>query len=219
MNFLNKSISAAAIAMFFLVPNFARSAIIFESALAGPGGVSGITIGGSSKQIYGAAFSINQVVQVDGIGGTFFSQGSGFPSDIFGAIISLPSIDAIPTGNPFTGPEVIGTTVFSVLNTSGADVSANLAVVLFPGSYAVVFGNDHFGSSGTAAAPPAGNILSSHYLVWNTNSSGWQGGTGYSRFFVTGTTVPEPTSMVLGLSAILGLIAVKRKRKLSLFKN
>ena len=193
---MNKNLFSliVSIAALIVTPSAAPAAIIFESAQPGGGGQSGITIGGASHQIYGAAFSISTGVHVDSIGGLINPSGAPFTNDIFGALVRLTSVDALPTGNPFTGPEVVASVVFN----AGSD--APLSVDLDPGAYAVVFGNDQFGATGTAVAPPAGTVLTTHYLVWNTNAGSWGGGTGYSRFYVTGTVVPEPSSALLLLS-------------------
>ena len=91
----------------------AKASVIFESALPGaPGQTAGISIGGNSVpgKIYGTAFSLAQNAQVEAIGGLFFSGGGGFPDDIFGAIVELTSIDAVPVGDPFLTSEVVALT-------------------------------------------------------------------------------------------------------------
>ena len=204
------------VALFLLLtPSVAFCDYIFQSALPGSGGTSGITIGGSSNQIYGAAFAVDSNVQVDAIGGYFFSQGSPFPDDIFGAIIRLSLIDAVPTGDPFSGTEVVASIVFNVGSTSANDVTVPLAVDLSPGTYAVVFGNDQFRATGVAAAPEAGAVQTSNYLVWNTDSGVWREGSGYSRFYVTGTvsTVPEPSGLGLCSAGILSILVFFRNRR------
>ena len=204
-----KSFLSAVIAAMLI--STARAAIVFESALPGGGGESGITLGDGSSQIYGAAFTISQGVHVDSIGGLMFAVGAPFSDDIFGAIVRLSSVDAVPTGNPFAGADVAASTVFHVGSTSSHEVTTPLSVDLDPGAYAIVFGNNQFGATGAAGAPPAGAVLTTHYLVWNTNSGGWKTGTGYSRFVVNGTTVPEPSTSLL-LVVATGFLATFRGR-------
>jgi hypothetical protein len=131
------------------------AAVIFESALPiepQPGLQSGIVIGGSPEnQIYGAAFSIPHTVQVEAIGGFFFGP-SAYPNDVFGAIVRLPSIDGFPSGNPLNASGVVAHTVFDVGKGIAHEVTLPLAATLEPGAYAVVFGNNHFGAEGFAAA-------------------------------------------------------------------
>jgi hypothetical protein len=168
-----------------------HAGLIYQSALPGGyGGDSGSTIGGysGSGQILGAAFSLSESVHVDAIGGLFFSSPSNGPDDIFGAIVRLGSITALPTGNPFDLGEVVGSTVFHVGSATAVDVSAPLSLDLDPGNYAVVFGSGYFGAGGIAGASPAGGSLSSRYLYWGDGFPGgtsWhEGGHTSERFFI-----------------------------------
>jgi hypothetical protein len=83
---------------------------------------------------------------VDGVGGHLV----GFGGEIFAALVSLSSIDAFPTGLPFTEEEVIATTTFAPPALSD-DVRTPLSARLPPGSYALVFGSGEFGATGEGA--------------------------------------------------------------------
>ena len=181
------------------------AAVIFESALTTepqPGLQIGIGMGGSpSNQIYGAAFAIPHTVQVEAIGGFFFGVPAPNNDDLFGAIIRLPSIDGLPSGDPLNFSEVMAHAVFHVDRGLAHEVIVPLAVTLQPGAYAVVFGNGLFGTEGAAGAPSAGPGLNARYLVWNTSIPGWRSDEGNYRFFVLGS-VPEPSAALLASTVV-----------------
>ncbi len=200
-----------------------QAAVIYQSALPGGyGATSGSTIGGysGSGQILGAAFSVTQSVHVDSIGGLFFSSPSNGPNDIFGAIVRLSNVGALPIGNPFSASEVLGSVVFSVGSETATDVYAPLSLDLVAGDYAVVFGSGYFGATGIAAAPGAGGDLSARYIYWGDGFPGgtsWRDGGHTSERFVVLGTVPEPASATFVFVAALitlGRRSVQRANKM-----
>lgn len=208
---LTRSFAIAALTLIQL--GSPSAAVVFESASADAlSSNSGITVGGASSQIYGAAFQLSTSVAVTGIGGLFLAQGRPFPNDIFGALIRLDSIAALPGGTGLSDADVVAGVVFNV--TTSGDVTAPLSATLDHGAYAVVFGSGEFGASGVAALPPTGQVYATNYLGWNTNSGSWFGGDGYGRVFVLGTpvAVSEPTSLTLAALALAGIAAVRRRR-------
>lgn len=209
-------VKAWVLAIAFVASQPASAVLIFESASGGAtSAYSGTSVGGSSKQIYGAAFSITQNIDVTAIGGLFFSQGYPFPDDIFGALIALDSLDDVPVGSGLAESDVMGYATFHVGATTPHEVMAPLSVRLAPGSYAVVFGSGEFGTSGIAALPLTGSVYAQNYLVYNTDGGQWYGGTGGGRVFVEGSVapVPEPSQIALVLVGLIVLSARLRVKR------
>ena len=158
----------------------AQATLIHESATLGaPGQGSGVSL--SSNQFLGSRFTVSTTVQVAAIGGHLSAFGT-----LFGAIISLSSPTALPSGVPFD-TTTIASTVFTGLSPS-VDFRTPLSVTLPPGDYALIFGSGQFGASGFGVMPSNDTDIpgQASYFFWNV--SNWaQGGFANARFVIEDT--------------------------------
>jgi hypothetical protein len=188
----------------------ARAGIILETAKLGPNPMPAVGLGGT--QWVGARFSVTQPVLVDHIGANI--QGA---QTIFGAIVPLGG----PGGLPALPPTQIESYALSgtsfPVTLSVADVSVPLSALLGPGDYGVVFGVGPFGSGGGANLTD-GNIPTSQASFFSAlplNGDIWLNRPDLTdlRLFVTGQSVPEPTTLyLLGTTALAGLALRLRTR-------
>ncbi len=164
--------------------------IITPTLLGSTGQRGGSTL--ASTQFYGWRFKLTKAVEITHVGGHLLGNFSG-DSTIFGAIISLSSPNALPTGNPFTTGEVLASTTLTPTAPS-SEILVPLSVTLKPGNYALVFGSGLFNAFGIGAMPNytdqldlPGTSLSS-YFFWDGTESRWRdgtdGGTTHVRFLV-----------------------------------
>jgi hypothetical protein len=189
-----------------------RAGIILETATPGPNPTPAIGLGGTSW--IGARFSVAQPVLVDQIGANL--EGA---QTIFGAIVPLSGPGGLPAKPPsqIESYALAGTSFSVTLNV--ADYTVPLSVLLAPGDYGVVFGVGAFGSVGGANLT-GGNIPTGQGSFFNAlpfNGDIWQDVPTLRndlRLFVTGTSVPEPSALVLaGIAAIAGLGRCWRSRR------
>jgi len=164
----------------------------------------------------GASFTINQQTDITGIGAQF----GGFPSGtIFGAIVPLASLTALPAGSPSQLESIsVADVEFSV---SGGihDILQPLSVTLNPGTYGVIFGSGLFGTSGFAGLGDGNATVGSpnFFDFQQVASPDWKvlNADGV-RLFVEGnvvTAVPEPSTwamMILGFAGI-GVMTYRRR--------
>ena len=172
-----------------------------------------------SDRFIGASFALSSPTQITGIGGQF----GGFPAGtIFGAIIPLDSLTALPTYAPDQLPtHSLADTVFSLVGQlpaipQGADIIEPLSVTLPPGTYAVLFGSGLFGADGngglgfqnTPCCSPT--FLQNFFGDWASfNDPG-------VRIVVQGVSVPAPIAGA-GLPGLIfasgGLLGWWRRRQ------
>lgn len=138
-----KALLAIGLLATFVVP--VKAATILETA-----SYTGIDNGEyivQASRFLGTSFTITQTTNITAIGAQF----GGFPGGtIFGAIVPLASLTALPAGSP-SGLEAISLAdvVFSVAGGTH-DLLESLSVTLDPGTYGVIFGSGLFGADGFA---------------------------------------------------------------------
>lgn len=170
----------------------AQGGVIYESATLGPLTGSGTTLYGD--QYLGARFSLAEPIQVQAVGGHMYGIDGG---SLFGAIVSLSSPSALPSGNPFD-MTTIATVTFTLPVYQDADVAIPLEVELQPGNYALIFGSGQFGSHGVGGMPTDNTDIpgQASYFGWYNNR--WNDdGFSRTRFVVYGELVPEPSAVTL----------------------
>jgi len=190
----------------------ARATTVFETTPYFSTGYQGAGL--YIDQYLGVRFEVTSTYTTSAIGGEFVRNFSLGNNKIFGAIVALSGPADFPDSGPLNTPDVLGTTLISVPGVSVdgfSDSSGPLSVTLNPGWYALVFGTQDFGATGTGgvAIPDTGHH--SDGLVWINGT--WRDDTGYvARYFIQ--AVPEPSSLVLGaLSAVGGVLLASRRRR------
>lgn len=199
----------------FSVP--ANAALIHESATLGATGQGG-GVSVDSGQFLGSRFSVSSTTNVTGIGGHLRSSQIIGNNLIFGAIITLSSPVALPTGSPLDIGEVLAFAAFNPGDPS-SDVLVPLAVTLAAGDYALVFGSSElFGATGNGGMPSNNAEISGSASYFFYNGTDWlDGGFSNARFTVDAevSPVPLPAGLPLFLSALVGfgLIGYRRRRQ------
>jgi hypothetical protein len=165
-------------------------------------------------QMVGARFHVNATTTIDHIGGALSLDATSYPGNrmLFGAIVALADSPwgVVPSGSPYQlAPLAVTTFTPPGEYDERQLVLLPLSATLEPGDYGVVFGTGLFGATGLGAMfttnvpSPAGTFfVSYHNYDWNLNL-GDPSERSYC-FVVTGTTVPEPGSIVLLLIGVLG---------------
>ena len=197
------------------VPLPVRGDTIYESATLGATGqtTGDVLAGGSFPQFIGARFAVTQPDQVTEIGGHLGNTNG----TLFGAIISLSSSTALPSGSPFNGPEVVASTTFNAGSPS-SDFLTPLSATLTPGEYALVLGSGEFGASSTTGFMPTDNtdLPGASFFTWTSlfGNGSWQdSSTTGLDFQVIGNAVPEPGTLALLGAAGIGLLVVLSKHR------
>ncbi|MGZ8271101.1 MAG: PEP-CTERM sorting domain-containing protein [Methylophilus sp.] len=215
--------------MCFTLISKAHAGVLFESATgpfdpAGCCGGSGI----SNSQFIGSVFTVNETINVDGIGGHFnnipsspsFAAMVGLGGSIFGAIVNLDG-SGLPSGDLTNLGGVIASTVFTP--NSGVDTLTSLNATLSAGTYGLIFGSGQFGATGstTLTLIQPGEVITSDGDAISINTSSFPSwsffneGLNRNRIFLSGvvvTSVPEPdTYLMLILGLVFISIFMKRK--------
>ena len=138
--------SAALIVSSTLFSGHAWTAVIYESATLGATGRLGGAIL-SDSQFLGSRFSLASSAIVTSIAGHIAGIGT-----LFGAIVELCGPNALPTGSPLSGTEVVASGTF-VATAPSSEQILPLSVLLNPGDYAVIFGSGQFGATGVGVMP------------------------------------------------------------------
>lgn len=188
-----------------------QAGVIHESASLGDTGqLSGYSLG---SQYLGSRFSIDRPVIVQAVGGHIYGEHRSSGGALFLAIVSLNSVDALPSGMPFN-ETTMAMTLFSPPNPS-EDILIPMSVRLDLGYYALVFGGEQFGASGEGALP-FNNIDrpgQASYFRWDAQEQFWRDSAqGGQRFVVIGTVVPAPGAFLLA-SLGAGAVGFMRRRR------
>lgn len=175
-----------------------------------------------SSQFLGWRFQLTDPLQVTDIGGHLATRPNVGNGEIFGAIVSLSSSNAVPQVNPFQlEEEVLASTSFNP-GFPSRDVTVPLFVKLNPGNYALIFGTGLFGASGYGFMPDFQQDLPGSSYFFSVDTF-WEGGGSFSgaRFVVKGesgvfTPIPEPTCtlglLTIGISGAGLLLKGKHKQ-------
>jgi hypothetical protein len=209
------------------VPVICGAATILETATRGPSGnIAGVSLVASTD--IGARFHLDHETLIDHIGGEFFQDGD--PSALtFGAITAL-SPSGFPVGGPSTFQPLAETT-FVAVQGQDLDLMIPLSVTLPPGDYALIFGGNRFGATTSndngPSSMPFNNVPTSQASFFTTNpviyaseavqdeNPPWSNATNPNaafRFLITGTPVPEPSTVILAALGGLALLANRRRR-------
>lgn len=208
--------------MYLTLISKAHAGVLFESA-TGPFDAAGCCGGStiSNSSFIGTVFSVNETINVDGIGGHFnnipispsFAAMVGLGGSIFGAIVNLDN-SGLPFGNLTNLGGVIASTVFTP--NSGVDTLTSINATLSAGTYGLIFGSGQFGSTGkttlTLIQPSEVITSDGESISINTSSlpswSFFNEGLNRNRIFlseVVVASVPEPETYVM---LILGLVFI-----------
>jgi hypothetical protein len=206
------------VCVMFAAPTIGVAETIFESATFGPFSDAPMGYAIANYQFQAARFHLDTETVVDHIGGRFGGNGTSKLLS-FGAIAELGA-SGFPDASPLTFQPIASAT-FSPAN-ANADTLVPLSVTLPPGDYALIFGAGRFGSP---VLPDSTTDILTHnpetpqasYFSYNelggndiwTNDADDIG----LRFFVTGTPVLEPSTLVLAVLGTTALLAYRRRGK------
>lgn len=174
--------------------------ITLSSAQMGPA-AQGYGVPASASSFVGWRFQVSKTTAVTQVGGHL----GALQGNMFAAIISLSSIDALPQGAPFAEGVVKASATFTP-PTLTAEFSTPLSVTLQPGAYALIFGSGQFGATGSALVPyeQQPNIApttATSYLSWREtfqNYFSWSVGyVNNVRFTVVGVETAGPADFNL----------------------
>jgi hypothetical protein len=190
-------VSIAAALLELSVAPVAGQEVALESATLGATGhISGSSL--ASAQYIGWRFQINSPLDVDAVSGHMYESD---PGGLFAAIVSLPSINAVPAGAPINPDELVASTTFQAPFPS-TEVTIPLTASLQPGSYVLIYGTNLFGATGAGAMPnfndqpdiPPTDISS--YIFWSRPFVGqpfeWRQNLGSHMRFVLKAHAPIP---------------------------
>ncbi len=214
---LSAALSAALVLGAVAAVQPARADIVYQSATATGALDGGYAVQGDGTTdnsfFIGAAFTLAAATHITDIGGNFIVSNGGSSGSIFGEIVSLASLSAVPSA---TVEQLAGLALGDVVftPTQDGDNSAALSTTLAAGTYGVLFGSGLFGADGFASLSFDNAPVGSASLFQNQFDSGWSAfGDPTVRLFVDGTAtdVPEPASLAL-LAGGLALAGVGRRR-------
>jgi hypothetical protein len=223
---MTKLRSTILLAVFFVAPFLRADDILYQTALMGNSEPpNGVTL--TDVQFLGARFTLSSPAHITSLGGEFFNVVDPTTPRLFGALVSLPNADALPSntpGVPFSASPLL-TFTFDAPFLHNADVLVPVDLTLPGGAYALVFGTGLFGTAAghVGGMPDVGDgntILPGADLIeWFDQktvgqfaNATWRVGTNNGqRFVVKGTAVPEPSSIFLFAGSLMGVALCTRR--------
>lgn len=176
-----------------LAVSLARASLIYESAVSGPT----LQSSGSATSIDAAFFTaVNFQITSTVTTGSIGAHMQGFSTNpVFGAIVALTGQFDFPDSANLSTPDVLGFTLLSPPNVSDSR-AGNLRLTLRPGWYALVFGSNQFGATGSAGAW-ANNVPNGSQTIYTIRQSDgahfFQ--SSVCRLFIDSTPVPTFTKI------------------------
>ena len=197
--------------------------ILFESGMIGETdlpisellnqNVPGINVNDSI--FIGVRFQLDQPVETTAIGGHFVG---GIGGTFFGGIVQLDDENDFPDSANLSTDDVLGITEFAFPEVSD-EVFGDISLSLEPGNYALVFGSGLFGVQGSGVAVGNNPDIGNTAYISRTADGVWINLQGTSipfenfRLTVEGLVVPEPSMLLLGLSALLSTMSLRRPNR------
>ncbi|MDB6063613.1 MAG: hypothetical protein JWM78_3716 [Verrucomicrobiaceae bacterium] len=159
-----------------------------------------------SSDLYAVSFNVDKATQLSSIGGYFSQYSYG---TFFGAVVAANSLNALTADNAASS-----SLAYTTFTPDGTDQKFDLSALLGPGVYDLVFGaiGDVFSSGGGLVSGQTQNQNFANTFQL-TNGSWAPSQNQDVRVTVNGATVPEPNSLVLMLSSLLGIGAFTRLRR------
>jgi hypothetical protein len=203
---------AAAVAFVIVASSYSNADTFLESATLGSTQrINGSTL--ATFQYIGARFHLDSRTIIDHIGGHIGGDNVPGESLLFGAIAHLSGPNALPSGTPADFEPIAVAIVPAVFRSN--DLLVPLHAVLDPGDYALIFGSGRFGAMGKGIMPNTNtDTVQASYFIGSfpsLDTSMWKNAAPSNvRFVVMGTEVPEPTTFVIALMAVMGSMLVRR---------
>jgi len=187
--------------------------------LSGQGGDS-LAIG--QFQYPAVDFTLTQITQITAIGGNIHANSTPqFAGNLmlFGAIATVDSTTGFPTQLPTNFQPLAETTFSPPTSFLPSDTIVPLSITLGPGKYALIFGSNRFGATGSGGMPfmSGDNGTPSYFIgaIHNTlgTDQNWDNtdpNVHNIRFVIMGNVVPEPSTLfLLGLGTLSFLASCK----------
>jgi hypothetical protein len=211
--------AAGVVAVLFLAVAVSRAGILYQSTTVP--NLTGCASGGTglnSTQYVGVNFTVTAVSHVTSIGGDICNL-VGNTGQLFGAILPLIGTSSFPAFPTQVNVAALGGVTF----VPNGDVFAPLSLTLQPGNYVLILGSGLFGADGsgfvTGVNPAPPDLSNPFYVTAIGGPSSWQpwvrdAVAGSIRFDVYGdgaaqdftpTSTPEPSSFLLGATALVAL--------------
>lgn len=177
----------------------------------------------ATSRFFGATFTLSQKTELTSVGFGYGRFGGG---TVFAAIVPVDPSTGFPLAD---APDLEASALaFTLINEPAVfdlsqigDATAALSLTLDPGTYAVVFGAGLFGAAGTGTFSES-DQLGAQNMFTSFFGSDWEGFSSANssvRLLLDGDvvadTVPEPMTLVLMLTGLLGVAFLARGRSAS----
>jgi hypothetical protein len=175
------------------------------------GSASALASGIYDFQFLGARFAFSNSVTVVSVGGEFYDRW-GYGGSYFAALVPLPSMTALPTGNPAAGVpfnpgEVLSYRTFTAYFGGPPQIlTIPFGIDLPSGVYGLVFGTGLFGTSASGGGMPRYNdVPTSTGFYWSDQPWRWANMiTGYNTQNNIMITLSQPLRCSIGLAGTNG---------------